>query len=487
MEAAAFPQDIANSFFYCVGIKGTGMAAIAELLARQGARVGGSDTAEVFYTDAILRDLAIPFHESFDAAHVPEKADRVIYSAAYSPEAHPELLRARELGIPLMSFPEALGAFSRRMPSAGITGVHGKTTTTALAGTLVRELKLSGCVLAGSAAANFGDRSTWTGGDSFFIAETCEYRRHFLHFRPRWIVLTSVEADHLDYFKDAEDIAAAFLEYCRLLPEDGTLVYCADDEGARGIAHKLREEKPSVRFIPYGRSAEGPYRVVSITEKPGATVFRLAGIPVDFEARIPGLHTVLNCAAALALVCGIHDEIFPAAPLAHDDLARAVAAFRGSRRRSEVLGEARGILFMDDYAHHPTAIATTLAGLRSFYPGRRIVADFMSHTYSRTAALLGDFAASFSGADLVMLHKIYASAREANPGGISGKDLFEKTRRLHPRALYREEVMDAAECLKKELKADDLFITLGAGDNWRIGKALYEEFSAAEHAQGASP
>ena len=135
---------------------------------------------------------------------------------------------------------------------------------------------------------------------------------------------------------------------------------------------------------------------------------------------------------------------------------------------------------MDDYAHHPTAIRTTLAGLRKFYPGRRIVADFMSHTYSRTTALLDEFAASFSSADIVMLHKIYASAREINPGGISGKDLYEKARLLHPRVLYSEEVFDAAEYLKKELKEGDLFITLGAGDNWHLSKALYGEFCAAE-------
>ena len=475
-RAAAFPKDMANAFFYFVGIKGTGMAALAELLLRQGSRVAGSDTKEVFYTDAILHGLGIPVHEDFDPADVPAKADRVIYSAAYPPETHPQLLRGKELGIPLLSYPEALGEFSHRMNSAGIAGVHGKTTTTAIAGAIVRELGLPGCVLAGSAAANFGDRCTWTGGSDFFIAETCEYRRHFLFFSPRWIILTSVEADHMDYFKDLADIKAAFLEYCRLLPDKGTLVYCADDAGAAETAEKLRAQRPDIRFVPYGRSAQGPYRVESAAEKPGVTVFRLGGIPADFEVHIPGLHTVLNCAAAIALVSSIHREIFPAAELPREGLVRAVAGFRGSRRRSEVLGDAGGVLFMDDYAHHPSAIATTLAGLRKFYPERRIVADFMSHTYSRTAALLGDFAASFSGADFVILHKIYASARESNTGGISGKVLFEKTKSLHPQVRYCEEPMDAADLLKKELKPGDLFITLGAGDNWRLGAALYGEF-----------
>jgi UDP-N-acetylmuramate--alanine ligase len=480
MDAGIFPSEIKNTLFYFVGIKGTGMAALAELFFRQGARVTGSDIAEKFYTDTVLRSLGIPFFEGFDAAQVPRNARAVVYSAAYPPDSHPELLAAKELGIPLFSYPEALGAFSRRLPSAGIAGVHGKTSTAALAGTLIRELGLPGSVLAGSAVNNFDGYSTWTGGGDFFIAETCEYRRHFLFFHPRWIVLTSVEPDHLDYFKSYEDIHSAFVEYCRNLSRDGALIYCADDPGARKVMEDCRGERPGLRCIPYGRGAEGAYRIVSLEEKPGATVFRLAGIDRDFEVHVPGIHTALNCAAAIALTQTIQTGLAahspaPDSPAFPDALVRGIAAFRGSKRRSECLGEAGGILFADDYAHHPTAIKTTLKGFRRFYPGRRIVADFMSHTYSRTAALLEDFAASFTDADIVVLHKIYASAREANSGGISGADLFEKTRKNHPKALYFEEVMDAAAYLRKELKSGDLFITLGAGDNWRLGRRLFDE------------
>jgi len=152
--------------------------------------------------------------------------------------------------------------------------------------------------------------------------------------------------------------------------------------------------------------------------------------------------------------------------------AAALRGFTGSRRRSEVVGEADGVLFVDDYAHHPTAIAKTLEGLRSFFPGRRLIVDFMSHTYSRTRALLGEFGRCFEAADLVILHRIYASARETNEGGIRGQDLFNEVRQNHPDVRYIEEPSTAASELAGELRQGDLFITMGAGDNWKIGQEL---------------
>jgi UDP-N-acetylmuramate--alanine ligase len=489
MDQAVLPEKLDGVSLYFVGIKGTGMAALAELFLHRGAGISGSDTADHFYTDEILRELGIPFYEGFSPANVPPEARLVIYSAAYRPDTHPELLRARELGLPLMTYTEALGGLSGLFPSAGVAGVHGKTTTTAMAGTLVREAKLSGAVLVGSAAANFGGRSTYSGGTDFFIAETCEYRRHFLSFDPRWIVLTSVEADHLDYFKDYDDILSAFVEFGRKLHSRGTLIYCADDSGARDAARRIRAERTDIRLKPYGETAEGPYRVSDVAARPGATTFRLEGFEREFEVRVPGRHTVLNAAAAVALVREIRDDLYPDAGGAvekprrdrdfEDALVRGLSEFRGSKRRSEILGEARGVLFADDYAHHPTAIKTTLKGFKEFYPGRRIVVDFMSHTYSRTAALLTDFAESFEKADLVVLHKIYASARETYSGTVSGRDLFRETSARHPRVEYFDEPADAAPFLRGELAPGDLFITLGAGDNFRLGKALFAEFNGA--------
>lgn len=479
-----FPVDFQKYSFYLVGIKGTGMAALAELLVKWGASVRGSDTEERFYTDAILQELGIPYLEGFREENLNSPVDYVIYSAAYNPETHPELMKARSLGIPLVSYPEALGAISSVVPAAGIAGVHGKTTTTALAGTLVKTAGLAGFVLAGSAVSNFGNRSVYFGGKDFFIAETCEYRRHFLNFHPRWIVLTSVEPDHLDYFKDYEDILNAFVEYGLRLPEGGTLIFCADDPGATEAATRILQERTDIWGIPYGFTAPGPFHIDELEKGEGFLRFHLEGFVPGFELRVPGTHTVLNAAAAVALVTTIREQLLQesgertgsCADTIEDKLVQGIGEFRGSRRRSEILGEAGGILFVDDYAHHPTAIRKTLEGFREFYPGRRLIVDFMSHTYSRTKALLPEFARAFGAADLVVLHKIYASAREKNRDTIRGLDLFQAVKEHHSRVYYFEEVMDALPFLQDQLKTGDILITLGAGDNFRLSHKLYEIF-----------
>jgi UDP-N-acetylmuramate--alanine ligase len=225
--------------------------------------------------------------------------------------------------------------------------------------------------------------------------------------------------------------------------------------------------------VPYGRTAEGDYRIVREELGEGYTRFSLAGGPASFLLKIPGEHNVLNAAAAVALCTLLwRRERAGADPVDIDGVTRALAGFTGSRRRSEIVGEAGGILFMDDYAHHPTAIATTLAGLRRFHPRRRIIVDFMSHTYSRTQALLPAFGGCFGAADMVILHRIYASARERNDGGITGRMLFDEVSRSHAQAHYFENPLEAVPFLLSELKAGDLFLTMGAGDNWRLGREL---------------
>ncbi|GHV86362.1 UDP-N-acetylmuramate--L-alanine ligase [Spirochaetia bacterium] len=479
---------------YFIGIKGTGMCALAELFFHSGLSVSGSDRSEVFYTDGILRDLGIPFHECFDAAHVPKGAALAIHSAAYSIETNPEMARARDLGIPLLKYTDALGAYSALFDSSGIAGVHGKTTTTAMAGALFRAAELPARVLAGSAVSVFGGRSTLNLGDKYFAAETCEYRRHFLAFHPRRIILTSVESDHQDYFPAYADIRDAFVEYVLRLPPGGALIYCADDPGAVEVADLVKHRRNDIDYIPYGFSAEDQYRIENYEVKDERTLFRFDG--QIFSLRIPGRHCVLDAAAALVLTSLlVKEERGRWTAEQRRNAVLALEEFSGSRRRSEILGEKGGVLFMDDYGHHPTALRTTLQGLKEFYPRRRLIVSFMSHTYTRTAALLDDFAASLLPADLVFLHKIYASAREVYTGGINGRTLFEKTREVFskqkPEALpgspvfYTEEPEAAAEQLKDILREGDLFITMGAGDNWRLGQKLFAGLNTVPEGTGS--
>ncbi|MFW6288636.1 MAG: UDP-N-acetylmuramate--L-alanine ligase [Spirochaetota bacterium] len=480
MDDQVLPVRIAGLNVYMVGIKGTGMAALAEILVARGAIVGGSDVAEVFYTDALLRNVGIDYYEGFAADHLRSadpRPDLVVYSAAYAPDAHPELLEARRLGIPMMLYPEALGALSRRQDSVGIAGVHGKTTTAAMVACMVDELGLEGTVLAGSALPNLGGRATLVRGDSFFIAETCEYRRNFLSFSPRAILITSVEPDHLDYFTDGADIEAAFVEYGSRLGRGGTLVYCADDPGATRVASAVSAARSDVTLVAYGFSAQGPGAVRVVDRRAGTLAVTIGGY--DINLHIPGDHNALNAAGAalvVRLVNTWNDEPLSEQRLV-SGLARAIAGFHGTRRRSELVGEAGGVLIVDDYAHHPTAIATTLAGFRSFYPDRRIVLSFMSHTYSRTLALLDDFARALSAADVLVLHDIYASAREENPGGIDGEVLSVAAHRYAEQVHYVPGVLDAAPLLERILRPGDLFVTMGAGNNWELGLLMRDRLS----------
>lgn len=484
MADSLLPSRIEGVCIHMVGIKGTGMAALAEILSSGGARLTGSDVPDVFYTDAILASLGIKVLP-FSGDNIRPGIELVIHSAAYPRGSHPELIAAESQGIPILTYTEALGELSRRFDSSGISGVHGKTTTTAMTGTLLRGAGSSAMVLAGSAVAGFGDRSTLILGNRFFVAETCEYKRHFLSFSPARIVLTSVEPDHQDYYPDYDSIRDAFLEYVLRLPSRGCLIYCADDPGASDVARRALGLRPDLDTVPYGWKAEGKWRLESYEVSSERAEFRLSGFPESFRLRIPGRHAALDAAAALALTDRLVFVEYRR-PLEGDRLEsvrQALEGFSGSRRRCEILGTARGVLFMDDYGHHPTAIRLTLEGLREFYPRRRLVVDFMSHTYSRTAALLDEYADAFPAADLVILHKIYASAREKPDGSVTGRTLFERMSARRPGVRYFEEPLDALDHLLSELRPGDLFLTLGAGDNFRLGKALYERIKSEQEAR----
>lgn len=473
-------HDLSGITVYMIGIKGTGMAALAEILFSFGATVLGSDVADEFYTDAVLKKCNIEVRSPFSRSNLEGLSiDLVIFSAAYTSKNNVELAFIEEKDIPHLSYTQALGELSQNRYSCGVAGVHGKTSTTAMVGTILKNMPLDASVLTGSAVANFDGSCTMIKGSRYFIAETCEYQRHFLDFFPRKIILTSVESDHEDYYPTYESILTAFMQYVERLPQFGELIYCADDKGAREVARYIFSSRPDIIFTPYGETANGEFKLVYKGIKNGRQYFSLAGFAGEFSLAIPGKHNVLNATAAIALVLQLlrlkrHGE------LSVEDLGKiraGLAEYRGVKRRSELIGKKNDILIFDDYAHHPTAIKATLAGLKEFYPQRRIIVDFMSHTYSRTKALVDDFAAAFSDADIVILNKIYASAREKPDPEISGEILFQKTKKLHKKVYYTAEPLDACDLVLSQLKAGDLFITMGAGNNWKLGREVLQRLS----------
>ena len=467
-----------SDLVHMVGIKGTGMAALAEILTDRGVKLLGSDIDETFFTDSLLKAAGVKYYEGFAAANVPPDAGLVVYSSAYDPSNHPELVEAADRGIPIITYTEALGVLSEAQPSVGISGVHGKTTTTGMVASIVQALGLEGTVLAGSALPDVGGRATLVLGQEFFVAETCEYRRNFLSFAAHAIVITSVEADHLDYFRDEADVASAFVEYGRRLPDGGAVIFCADDAGAASVAARLQKERPDLLAIAYGRAAHGPYRLADLKRRSGELAFSVGGEP--YTLHVPGDHNMLNAAAAIAVVDWlVETQGIKRADDFRSTVIKAVGDFHGTARRVERIGEAGGVLVMDDYGHHPTAIATTLRGFRDFFPGRRIVLSFMSHTYSRTVSLRAELAESLMLADELILHDVYASAREEKPEGVDGSILADAVRGIGGSPHYIPGVMDALEPSLELLADGDLFVTMGAGNNWQLGRAVLERLQEA--------
>ena len=462
---------ISGRRIHLVGAKGTGMAALAEILAARGALLSGSDVAETFQTQEILDRLGLRPSAGFAAADLPADTDWVIHSAAYERDANPQLVAAAARGIPLSSYPEALGELSRAATSVAIAGVHGKTTTAALCGLLVEALQLPATVLTATGVPNFGGAATLQRGAAYLVAETCEYRNHFANFHASHLVITTVELEHVDAFPTHAAVVAAFVEFAVSLPAGGSIIYCADDPGAAEVAAEAARRRPDLRLRPYGERATGPFRIKSVTLAPGATRVRLSCLAHPLTLRVAGRHNAANAAAAVAVAVRLLEaEGRPLDGSAGSVMERALAAYRGGKRRTEVIGECRGVLILDDYAHHPTELTTTLTGLRAFYPGRRLVADFMSHTISRTRALLAGFGAAFAATDEVLLHPVYGSAREegAAAAARAGRDLWRAVARRHPRTRYCETMAAAAAYLAATLRRGDLLVTLGAGDNWRV-------------------
>lgn len=471
-------QNLSKLTVYMVGIKGTGMAALAEILVSLGAKVLGSDISDEFYTDAVLKKINVKVLSPFSASNLKNiNPDLVIFSSAYNSENNEELSLIRELGVPLLSYTQALGELSQNRYACGVSGVHGKTSTTAMVGTILKELDLKATVLTGSAVSNFSGSCTMINGSAYFVAETCEYQRHFLNFFPDKIILTSVESDHEDYYPTYESILTAFMQYVEKLPQFGELIYCADNKGAVEVANYIFSSRPDLIFTPYGQKATGEFKLNYDGIKNGRQYFSLAGFAGEFSLGIPGKHNALNATAAIALALQLLRKQNNG-ELSVEDLGKirtGLAKYTGVKRRSEIVGTAKGILVYDDYAHHPTAIKATLAGLKEFYPNKRIIVDFMSHTLSRTKALLQEFASSFSEADIVILNKIYTSAREKNDGSITGEILFDQTKKFHKKVYYFAEPIDALEFVLSQLKPNDLFITMGAGDNWKLGREVLKK------------
>ncbi|GMU73936.1 MAG: UDP-N-acetylmuramate--L-alanine ligase [Candidatus Campbellbacteria bacterium] len=424
------PKDIQHIHF--IGIGGIGVSALARLMRHRGVHVSGSDR-DLSRVTRELEKIGVRVRPGHDEHHVPVFADLVVYSPAI-PEENPEMIRARHLGVPLMSYPEALGAVTRDTFTVAVSGTHGKTTTTAMLAEVLKG-SVNPTVIVGSLLS--GGRSNFVAGHpKRFVVEACEYKRSFLNLHPDILVITNIDEDHLDYYRDLEDIKSAFREMVQKVPVYGAVVCDLSDPNIADVVSESRA--PIINYMAFYDDAR--------------------------KLSVFGEHNLRNAAAAHAVA-----DYFN---ISEEEVNRTLLKFTGTWRRSEYKGRTtRGADVYDDYAHHPREIRTTLSGFRKRYPDKNLVVAFQPHLYSRTKTLFNDFIDSFHNADRLLLAPIHA-AREAYDPTISHHRLGDAIREYGGRVESYETLGALSHELARGLNSDDVVITMGAGDIYTVGEKL---------------
>ncbi len=446
-------SSIKNIHF--VGIGGIGMSGIAEILINRGFIVSGSDRTLTEVTDHLAR-IGATVYEGHDPAHVRD-ADVLVYSSAVTPD-NPEVRAAQEKGIPVIRRAEMLAEVMRLNYGIGIAGTHGKTTTTSLIGLVLIEAGFDPTVIVGGKLHGLGGTNARLGRGNFTVVEADEFDRSFLQLTPTIAVLTTLEEEHLDIYRDLRDIQNAFVEFANKVPFYGFVVMCLDEPALQEIRPQIRK-----KTISYGLAAQSDVRAVELEHRERTTSFTVVHRGVEagrVTLQLPGEHNVRNALAAVAVGLEIN--------VPFDAVRRAVEQFTGVFRRFEIKGEVGGIMLVDDYAHHPTEVRETLRAVKAGWK-RRVVAVFQPHTYTRTRDFALQFGRSFFNADQLIVTDVYP-AREQPIEGITGEIIVEAARQYgHRNAQYvrrKEEVPDALEAAARE---GDIVITMGAGDIYRFG------------------
>lgn len=458
--------------YHFIGIGGIGMSGLAELLVRQGCRVSGSDVAE----SAITRRLEGLGVRVF-LGHRPENLAKnpvVVHTTAVK-EDNPELAAARAAGCQILRRGEMQARLMEGYFQIAVTGAHGKTSTTAMAAAVLRAGGLDPSVLVGAVWDHLGSNAV-LGRDRYFVAEADESDGSFLYLTPQVAVITNLDREHLDFYRDLEHIQEVCARFLDQLPPEGQVVAWRDDP----YLPALLEDRPQ-RIITYGLTPGADFTATDIHTDGLGCRYRVwqAGRPLGM-IRLPlaGTHYVLNSLAA----CAVGSTL----SLPFSASQRGLADLGQIHRRCQVKGEAEGILVIDDYGHHPTEIATTLAALAQAFPERRLVVAFQPHRYSRTRALLPEFFPVFGAAHQVFITEIY-SAGEPQLPSLSGRDVFAGVQRQgHPDVSFVADLAAFPEILVKGLRPGDLFLTLGAGDIWKVGEELLQRLGRAAAPQADS-
>lgn len=448
---------------YCVGMGGSGMQAIAEWLVADGWQVSGSDPSATPAMIERFQTLSVPLSRQHDPDQIPPLLDMLVYSPAV-PFENPERVAARERGIPEWSYPQALGRLMASRHGISIAGTHGKSTTTALVGHILSHAGMSPSIVCGARMLNSG-RSGVRGSGELLVAESCEYRGHFLELAPRCIGLLGIEPDHFDCFPNFADAVATYREFIRRLPAEGVVIANRDCDATSSILSEARARKVSVSVTDDGAD----YQVTYIETTPigmSLTIRLHCGTLLDFTTSLSGNHHAINIAAAVAIACEHGVSI--------TECQTAVASFAGIGRRFEHRGDWEGVTWIDDYAHHPTAVRALLLAARDRYPDRRIWCLFQPHQISRTRMLASDFSQALAYADRVLVQPVFG-AREADESERMrlSQQLVQGTTSLGVESHFVADLDHTWDTLETHLRPGDVVLTVGAGDIDRI----YHEFT----------
>lgn len=437
-----------------VGIGGIGMSGIAEILLNQGFRISGSDKALTEITDR-LSDLGI---EIF-LGHSPENlndVDVLVYSSAVTLD-NPEVKAAFEKKIPIIKRSEMLAETMRMKYGIGIAGTHGKTTTTSMVGLTLTEGGIDPTIIVGGKLSGLGGTNARLGNGEFIVVEADEFDRTFLKLTPTIAAITTLESEHLDTYKDLDDIKTAFIEFANKVPFYGFVVLCLDEPALQDIIPHINK-----KIITYGLTTQADLRAVDISHSEFVSLYTVKYHGEELgkiTLKIPGVHNVKNSLVAIciAIELGIEFSV----------IKKALESFSGVYRRFEVKYN-KEVLVIDDYAHHPTETSATLAGIRAGWD-RRLVAVFQPHLYSRTKDFYQEFGRSFLNSDVFICTDVYP-AREEPIEGISGEIIADAAKRFgHKNVIYVKDKTLIPALLTEIKKDDDIFVTMGAGDIWKFG------------------
>lgn len=452
-------KSVRNVHF--VGIGGIGMSGIAEILINQGFSVSGSDLARSENTE-YLENKGAKIYYGHSAENIAE-AEVVVYSSAVKVADNPETQAARAAGIPLIRRAEMLAEVSRLNYCLAVSGTHGKTTTTSMVGLILIKAGIDPTVIVGGRLRDFGGTNARMGGGEWTVVEADEFDRSFLQLLPTIAILNNIEPEHLDIYKDFDDLKRTFAEFANKVPFYGLVAVGLDDAGVRAVLSEINKS-----VVTYGLSRHADIRAENITYEENLTrytvVERATGERAEVAIGIPGLHNVKNSLGAITVARHLG--------VAWDVIVEALGDFTGVLRRFDIKGERDGVLIVDDYAHHPSEVKSTLSAARNGWPDRRIVCLFQPHTFSRTAHLYEEFGQCFDEADLLIITDVYA-AREAPIEGVTGKLISDAATKFgHTNVVYLPDFATLGEEVRKLLQPGDMLLTLGAGNVYQIANQL---------------